>query len=264
MSTDRASFWSGTQFNLKAFEDQQNAAAQRGWSVTGQLEECPKTKRQHYQFAVKTGQVRMSQVRKVFPGAHIESARKPAALLQYVEKEDTRVGQLPETSSMYPNLAQLWKLMLEYMITDKYFIVEGDTIVVNERQPWTKCTQLEWFDEFVHISIQDGYHIETLAVNPQTRSCWKLYASSIIVRELASKRKSLQDRQTDRQVEFSSNDDIIPDGKDEGNDTEGDRSQEEDGEEDCPEYGSDDSPSDSEDTFGNEFSEEGETDSEQD
>lgn len=203
-NTKRATCWSGTQFNLKAFEVQQNEATQLGWTVKGQLEECPETKRQHYQFAVKTPQVRMSQVRKVFPGAHIEEARNPKALMQYVNKEETRIGDLPAVSEMYPSLAKLWEIMFNYMIKEKYFIVEDGKISANFRRPWNKCVSLEWFDEFISLSIQDGYHIETMAVNPQTRSCWKLYAYSIVVRQLTLFRKSLEDRQTDRQVEFSS------------------------------------------------------------
>lgn len=61
---DKGSYFSGTQYVLNAFEDQRNNAARSGWEVTGQLEECPKTKRLHYQFMVHVpGQQRVAAVR---------------------------------------------------------------------------------------------------------------------------------------------------------------------------------------------------------
>ena len=93
--TNKSTMWSGTQFNIKAFADQQNAAAQQQWTCLGQLEECPETKRPHYQFAIKTPHIRMSQVVKTFPGAHIEVCRNKDALLQYVAKEKLGLENSP-------------------------------------------------------------------------------------------------------------------------------------------------------------------------
>jgi hypothetical protein len=200
-------------------------------------------------------------VTKVFKGAHIEVARNKAALEKYVKKEETRIGELPEASNKYPALDQYWSLVVNELANE---VVDKNHRIDDTGKWWWKHNKedvLESLDYATDILIRRGYRVETHAVNPQVRSAWAKFHSAIVVRQLV-------DRQTDRQVEFSSDDIIIPtteDGEDQGDDSEG-GSRGEDAEEYAEgeaEYGSDDSP-DCTPSDGDESSEEGETDSEGD
>jgi len=206
--TNKSTMWSGTQFNLKAFADQQNAAAQLRWTCLGQLEECPETKRQHYQFAIKTPHVRMSQVVKVFPGAHIEVCRNKDALLQYVVKEETRVGDLPEVSDLFPSLDATLIMFCKWAMTKNIpYDREGQRIRLNG-QAW-----LDYFDEWVdHVAIpKEKLRVESIAVNPATRSLIKKYMNGIYGRTMLEREEKrlleakaegpkLHGGQTDRQT----------------------------------------------------------------
>lgn len=206
--TNKSTMWSGTQFNIKAFADQQNAAAQLRWTCLGQLEECPETKRQHYQFAIKTPHVRMSQVVKVFPGAHIEVCRNKDALLQYVVKEETRVGDLPEVSDLFPSLDATLIMFCKWAMTKNIpYDREGQRIRLNG-QAW-----LDYFDEWVdHVAIpKEKLRVESIAVNPATRSLIKKYMNGIYGRTMLEREEKrlleakaegpkLHGGQTDRQT----------------------------------------------------------------
>jgi len=182
--SDRATSWSVTINNPTAADDEYIALAKQksGWTVEGQLEKG-ENGTPHYQLLVRTPQVRFSAIKKQFPRAHIEVARNVKALQAYVHKEDTKVGELT-VNDKYPSLSKLWDLFATWLEEDnltKYF---------HNQDPDSK---LQTFDQFIKQLILDGYHVETLAVNPQTRSCVKNYGSEIIVREI---RRQTADRQT--------------------------------------------------------------------
>jgi len=214
MTTNRGTMWSGTQFVLEAFEGQQNAAAREGWTCMGQLEECPTTKKKHYQFAVKTPQVRMSKVISIFKGAHIEPCRNKDALLQYVIKEETRVGEMPTVSNKFPNPDQFFALVCKELLADN--IPKEYRMLIDEGE-WYKTKKsddqvLEALDFACDQLIRAGYRIELHAVNPQIRSAWKKFSTAIAYR-------SIQDRQTDRQAEIISHEGSINDAGGEDNET---------------------------------------------
>lgn len=205
--TNRATLWSGTQFNISAFEGQQNSAKQRGWTCLGQLEECPETKRQHYQFAVKTPQVRMSEVCKIFQGAHMEVCRNKDALLQYVVKEETRIGELPKVSDLYPTLDIVLMKFVSYLRNKR-----SDNPAIDDEGFRMRLSGEKWltiFDEWVENEAiaKQRLRIETLAINPSTRSAVKRYMNGIYTRhstelreEEARERDEAWKRQTDRQT----------------------------------------------------------------
>lgn len=191
MAQDRATCWSITINNpIAADEENINLARQKGWNVEGQLEKG-ENGTPHYQLMVRTPQVRFSAVKKAFPRSHIEVARNVAALKAYVHKEETRSGALVEDAARYPSLSKFWQLVYEeldmqpvrpYELLDSEIYLEG-------------CFSMARFDAAVRYLIQKGYHVETMGVNPQMRSCWKLYARSILYRVAVDK-----DRQTDENV----------------------------------------------------------------
>jgi len=258
--SQRATCWSVT-INLKkvvkstADECIQLARA-AGWKVDGQLEKGDKEGTPHYQLMVSTPQVRFTAVKKMFPTAHIEIARKPQALKAYVHKEDTRVGELPEQNEFYPSLAKFWDLLIPELSP----LMEYGSEVVNPKR------RLDQLDDAVRKLIAKGYHVEGIGMNPATRSAWNAYNTAILSRhELEKNRREETDRQTDRQTEVSSDEINIPTTEDasEGSYTESSSGQEEQ-EDEGAEYGTDTSPDCEEDASGDELSEEGEDDSEQD
>lgn len=188
MSTQRATSWSVTinfkeakQSDIAQADEQIALARQRGWKVTGQPE-VGQNGTLHYQLKVDTPQVRFSAVRKAFPRAHIEIARKPSALATYVAKEETRVGVLAESQDKYPSLSRLWELIYDEI---------AEEAIPPEWAPDEFYT-LEAFDRYISRIILKGYHVESMAVNPQIRSCWSKFAQPILQRSV----KGQTDRQT--------------------------------------------------------------------
>jgi len=181
----RASCWSITINNpIGADEENINLARQKGWKVEGQ-KEVGENGTPHYQLLVETGQQRFSAVKKAFPRAHIEICRDKVALKKYVHKEDTKVEELASTTHQYPSLQTMWDMFYDWLQLDynekKFFEVSPEA-------------RLNLFDEFVRESIENGYVLETMGVNPQIRSSIKLYGRAIILR---SKSRRQTDRQTD-------------------------------------------------------------------
>lgn len=189
MTTNRANTWSVTINNPGANDEENIALArQKGWKVEGQLEKG-KEGTTHYQLMVKTPQVRFSAVKKQFPRAHIEVARNPTALAQYVKKEETREGELMTDQSKYPSLQTLWDMFAEYIDNHVDYLGSDHDEGLSE---WSKQRWLDVFDSFIGEAILQGYVVETMAVNPQVRSCVKLYGFQLFLRSI--------DRQTDRQT----------------------------------------------------------------
>ena len=187
-TTTRGSAWSVT-INNPTDDDEEciNRARQKGWKVEGQ-KEMGSEGTPHYQLVVKTPQVRFSAMKTAFPRAHIEIARNVAALETYVKKEDTRIGELAETSELYPSLSKLWTLVY-------HDYKEGANLT-------TPTQHLKYFDERIRELIVQGYNVETMGVNPQMRSAVKLYGNAIFQRSTNLLNRALvADRQTDRQTE---------------------------------------------------------------
>lgn len=217
MSDVRASNWSVTINNPTPKDDEEIALArQKGWSVEGQ-QERGKEGTPHYQLHVKTPQVRFSAIKKVFSRAHIEVARNVSALANYVQKEETREGQLPVSQDQYPSLSKLWKLMYKWLVevkevkiyldeTDKRFVVKGPYIArFSEEHGVVRRSPLDIFDDFIKDMIISGYHVETMGINPQIRGCWNNYWHALLHREfnaLANEKQDV-DKKTDRQTDSS-------------------------------------------------------------
>jgi len=241
--SDRATCWSVTINNpVASDEDRIAEARQKGWKVEGQLEKGDNGT-PHYQLMVSTPQVRFSAVKKAFPRAHIEVCRNKTALASYVKKTETREGELPETESKYPSQANFFKMVTETLFdVDKRLRVSfSDGSWYSERGGDEEQRLLDALDEATRYLIIRGYHVETMAVNPQTRSAWKKFGMYIIRRSMA---ELFADRQTDRQTEIKSRPPSIPNdaGEDSPSEAECDSqsgSEDEPGEDD---YGEDDSP----------------------
>ena len=201
---DRATCWSITINNPIAADEENIALArQKGWKVEGQ-KELGDNGTLHYQLLVRTPQIRFSAVKKGFPRAHIEVARNPAALEQYVHKDETRVEELSKQSEMYPSLSKFWDLFFKYLY-DLAAESEREQRLVVENCLFDQggSKKLEpLFEQFVASAIEDGYHIETIACNPATISCLRKYGLSILKRSQAAFYKN-EDMQTDADSQTS-------------------------------------------------------------
>ena len=186
----KSTYWSVT-INNPTNDDEENIqqARQRRWKVDGQLEQGEQGTR-HYQLIVHTPDCpRFSMLKKAFPRAHIEPAKNPKALQNYVQKEETRIGELPETNEMYPSLSKLWDLIYDMYQDDFYYNEYGlDFREARVKREWTDYPYLP-FDRAINELIKEGYHVETIAINPQTRAAWVKYWPAIMVRSLKSKHK---------------------------------------------------------------------------
>ena len=89
-------------------------ARQAGWQVDGQKEQG-KDGTEHFQLHIKTPHIRGSAVKKMFPRAHIEITLHEEKAIEYVNKEETRIGALPDMSKMYPSQSQFWDLVWDSM-----------------------------------------------------------------------------------------------------------------------------------------------------
>lgn len=223
MSKDvRASNWALTINNpTEKDEEEISLARQKGWSVEGQ-KEVGADGTPHYQLHVKTPQVRWSALKKAFSRAHIEVARNVPALVNYVHKEETRVGQLSVSQDQYPSLSKLWKLMYSWLTESRGY--EFELVDISKSESRVPCRvrfikgehksiahiPLEIFDEFIKDMIVAGYYVESIGINPQTRSSWNNYWSALIARELIAKQDADKktDRQTDKEDDVASEENV--------------------------------------------------------
>lgn len=206
--TARSSHWSLTINNPTPADDEEIARArQRGWRVTGQLEKG-KDGTPHFQLHLATPQVRFSAVKKAFTRAHIEPARNATALETYVNKAETREGNLPSSQEKYPSLSRFWQLVFQY-VEDRNWV------------DWSDPDLCQWFDdayndlqyprprheagekEFANLVldsavgqlIRDGYHVDHY-YSPPNRNLWTKFHFPILQRAHAE-RCAQTDRQTD-------------------------------------------------------------------
>jgi len=208
-TTLRATCWSVTINNPTPSDvEAMNLARQKGWKIDGQLEKGEEGT-PHYQLRVMTPQVRFSALKKAFPRGHIEAARDPVALGKYVAKEETRLSELPEGQDAYPSLSKLWVLIYQHYNTgDKdgwnyLSLEEGQAEFYNEKaDDEFTSTPLVVLDRAVRSLITQGYHVESIAANPSTRSMWKLYNRELMCRSHNFVRQAEQNAvQTDRQTD---------------------------------------------------------------
>lgn len=112
-TTIKASWWSITAYNeeahlLEAYRKGEKPLPEFVKKLYGGLEECPKTKALHFQGALNTPQIRMSQLKSWMPTVHWEKAKSVEALKRYALKEETAIGQKSITvNESYQTLGEL-------------------------------------------------------------------------------------------------------------------------------------------------------------
>lgn len=191
--TTRGTTWSITLNNpTQDDEDRMELARQKGWKIDGQLEVGAEGT-PHYQLILKTPQVRFSAVKKAFPRAHIQLARNPAALEAYVHKADTRAGDLPQKTELYPSQKRFFELVWEVILADSEdsseFRRSKNNRLDSPRNALFKATS---------ALIRRGYVVEGIAVNPMTLATWVQFHNALLDRFQLGETKS----QTDTRVQI--------------------------------------------------------------
>jgi len=184
------------QFNLFRAGHMPNTLAEWGWNH----EKCPQTNRIHYQGYLRTKQqVRLSQLKKQFPGVHLEPARNWEATKNYSGKEETRVpGTQPVSEhSQIPDIYAYTEIVAS-RLPDRGVIEKMRNEAEDEIRRRTPrgvppdlerghCATDQQYMEFlvdvqVRLDIEKGYlwagHI---AVNPQWISLWRKYGFEYII-----------------------------------------------------------------------------------
>jgi len=205
--TDRSNCWSLTIFD----ESYSTAKLPAGWELKGQIEKCPKTEKDHYQGMLTTPQIRFSAVKKVFPLAHIEKARKPTALAQYVKKEDTRLKSIPDRKSEIPTLwdysdkiADMWhEEGFKQLCTEFY----ENASLAEKTKTDIDDLALRYVDSLISREIENGARgIEFIAINPMFRSAWKKFWRVMVKRSNLAR----EFEEADNYVEEISNTIVYP------------------------------------------------------
>lgn len=182
-STIRASCWSITINNPLPSDIPTATTMPAKWTLQGQMEEG-KEGTPHYQGMLTTPQVRFSQVKKIFPRAHIEVAKNKAALQKYVSKEDTRIMEVPTVSSAIPTLFDY-----QATVAGNWKNVDFDNWLEQFPTEDQGEVALKYVDSLVSKDIIAGMRgIEFIAINPMWRSSWKKFWRAIILRH-----KSIED-----------------------------------------------------------------------
>lgn len=95
--TDKATWWSVTAYNDEISLLESGELPSYVKKVYGGREECPETKRIHFQGAIQLkSQQRLGTLKKWLPTAHFEVAHNKDALKKYAMKSDTAVGEKSE------------------------------------------------------------------------------------------------------------------------------------------------------------------------
>lgn len=115
MDSVRGSWWSITINNPNAEDELRlKKVKEEIWFIkfTSQ-NEIGKNGTPHIQGCLQTRQVRMACIKKAFPRAHIELAKKPLALIAYVQKTDTAVSKRDEIKTTYMSPSTLKKTLVK-------------------------------------------------------------------------------------------------------------------------------------------------------
>jgi len=177
--TDRATCWSIT-INNPTKEEVDAWTNIPGWHMKGQYEEGDKNGTPHFQGMLRTPQVRVKAVKRIFPRAHIEIARDRAALAKYVNKEETRVATYEADG--VPTIFEYQKKVADQWNTESF----EECRRLYHNKPEDDVAMI-YLDGICANMISEGAKgLEFIAINPMWRSSWKRFYRSIITRNASS------------------------------------------------------------------------------
>lgn len=178
-TNSRSGCWSITIFNeeeIHKIQDKENLP-EFIREVYGQMEKCKTSGREHFQGCLITKYCRFSQIKKFLPTTHIEKAIQKEALIKYVKKSDTKIGDDVEIVNERPyySLEMTMKLMGEtYLNMDRrklchYSQYNGDNYQgLGVVYPFKEVNY--WI--IVREILRERSYLCSVLSNPQTYRLW--------------------------------------------------------------------------------------------
>jgi len=187
----RSSYWSIT-INNPTDQDLQGTLPP-GWTLQGQ-HEVGKEGTPHFQGMLHTPQVRFSAVKKQLPRAHIEIARNPKALEQYVHKADTRVSTFEMNTA--PNIFQSQQLVIDNFDDAHWNSIKPNIMDGTYKDGDTEKVFMGYIDSITKTLIRGGVRgLEFTAINPMWRSSWLRFGLAILDRHRQDQLKAADNTQ---------------------------------------------------------------------
>lgn len=178
--TDRQTLQKGTWWLITAFKDSDISTLKdnQTWprqikKVYGGMEECPDTKRLHFQGAIQcNSQVRFSCIQQWLPSAHIELAKAKDAVVKYAMKEETAVGDKLEVdnSKVYWDMEETMKQLAEASIDFDMVIGGAITKKVYDTEMYWHAVRKILLEHPYMVSTFMRKELMTTFIN--TRSVW--------------------------------------------------------------------------------------------
>lgn len=138
--------------------------AEWGW----QTEKCPDTERLHYQGYLRTSrQVRLSQLRGIFPGVHFEIARNWLASKNYCKKSETAVPGT-QTNMVNPAKAMTMAQALTRIASHRWEITHDKFL---EPEKYEKAIKAEYWNAVREI-LDDEPDAVGVYTQPQYERAW--------------------------------------------------------------------------------------------
>lgn len=196
--TGKSSRWSFTAFEEQfgLFKDQPPYVAEWGY----QEEIAPTSGKRHYQGYLRTKQqVRLTQLRKTFPGVHFEISRNWDALKRYCSKSETAVSgtQVHQTSGNMRTIYSLAKEVAQALpclddLKDDYEEIRtrlANTTTRGVEPNYGTYNVSSWSEYFAHRIQQEvrliirsgGIDAAWLASNPQWKCMWNQYGEDFLL-----------------------------------------------------------------------------------
>lgn len=160
----------------------------------------------HIQGYIRTESVRFSQIKRLFPRAHIEVAKNAIAAKQYCQKADTRQEKLVASDintsihrAVYEEAIHWfrynrqgpremnWIRALDVVLEPKHAVI---AMLAHARDLHESIIEKIYDEAICKMIISGVKHIEFIAVNNLTRSAFKKYFYALITREHATVQES--------------------------------------------------------------------------
>ncbi len=159
--TDKATWWSVTAYNdeIERLEDTTTYPPDV-IKVWGGREECPTTKRVHFQGCIQLRkQQRRAWLKSWLPTAHLEPAIQKEALKKYAMKADTATGEKLERSNT-----------VKYYSADEICLLIGSK--VTDEIMMRSADHKDWFKASINILLRENVRLAGQLMNPSLRSFW--------------------------------------------------------------------------------------------
>nr|WAE43259.1 MAG: replication associated protein [Cressdnaviricota sp.] len=173
--TDRGFNWLVTAFNDEAWMLERMRQGETPLplmvkELTGGLEQCPDTKKYHFQGHIwLNSQQRRSAIKKWLPTAHLEVAKNKYASIEYALKSDTAVGDKSQIKNDREYLDNEGVLRLLAQQTIEPFVpLEGPI-----KMDWTKMKEEHDYWERAKAILRKKPYLIGLLAKPDIYRAWK-------------------------------------------------------------------------------------------